>query len=156
MSNTKFIEEQKNRGRYFEMHLTEEPYSKMLSGVKIYELRLLDEKRQMLREGDVIRFDKLNTDNDDVYFYTVIKGFKKYASFSDLYDAAKSKDDCLTLYRCGSSDDVTKEDFLKRMETFYPIEEQDKNGVIAIEIDVIDSLERERTVQSDLYGGDNH
>ena len=141
-----FIEEQKERGRFFEMHLNDEPYYKILSGIKIYELRLLDEKRQMLREGDVIRFDKLDSENDKDCFYTIIKDLKKYDSFSDLYDAGKNKEDNLTLYRCGSSKNVKKEDFLKRMESFYPVEKQDKYSVVALELEVIDSPETERRI----------
>ena len=145
-----FIEEQKDRGRYFEMHLKDEPYDKLLTGLKKYELRLYDEKRQNLKEGDVIRFTRLGSDSEDNSFYTIIRDLKKYPSFSALYDAAHDKEDDITMYRCGFPKNITKQGFINRMETYYTEEEQDKYGVVAIELEVIASPETERRLKESM------
>ena len=147
------IEEQRVRGKYTEMHLKEDPYYKILSGLKIYELRLWDEKRQNLSVGDIIKFTKLSAPAEDIEtdcFYTQIKKLKRYDSFSDLYDAADGDNDHITLYRCGSPKGTSKQDFLDRMENYYSKEKQSRYGVVAIELEVIYSPETERRVTAAL------
>ncbi len=150
IGHIEYIQEQKERGRYFEMHLKDEPYTKILSGLKIYELRLYDEKRKNLKEGDVIRFDRLSSDDKDKCFYTKVKRLKRYDSFSLLYDASKTKEDPISMYRCGSPKNITKKSFLKRMETYYPLEKQKEHGVVAIQLEVIYSPETENNIKSAL------
>ena len=145
-----FIDEQRNRGRYFEMHLKDEPYDNILTGIKKYELRLYDEKRQNLKEGDVIRFSRLGSDNEDDSFYSIVRELKRYPSFSALYDAAYDEEDDITMYRCGASGRITKQAFVNEMQIYYTAEEQDRYGVVAIELELITSPETERRLKSSM------
>ena len=138
-----FIQNHKEHGKYHEMHLKDEPYEKIVSGIKKYELRLLDAKRKLIKADDIIRFDRLNSGTSDECIYAKVTKINIYTSFSELYDACMDKCDPISLYRCGSPEDTTKEDFLKRMETYYTPEEQKEYGVVAIQLKVICSEEND-------------
>ena len=80
------------------MNLNNGPFNRIKEGTKIIELRLNDEKRQLLKEKELY------------------KHFDKIAMGYDKDDIANPKD----------------------MEKYYSKEEQDKYGVIGIEVRVIE------------------
>ena len=104
------------------MNLHNEPFNLIKDGIKTIELRLNDEKRQLLKEKDLIEFtnrETLETINTEM-----IK-LHKYLSFEELY---KHFDKISMGYNI---DDIADP---KDMEEYYSKEEQDKYGVVGIEI----------------------
>ncbi len=105
-----------------EMKLNKEPFESIQAGTKTIELRLNDEKRQLLNVGDVIEFTNIETKEKqsvevDNLFY--------YDSFEELY---KHFDKVSLGY------DANEVANYKDMEQYYPQEEQKKYGVVGIKI----------------------
>jgi ASC-1-like (ASCH) protein len=103
------------------MKLQPSPFEKIKSGSKTIEIRLNDEKRQLLRVGDQIEFS-LMTDSDQKIL-TEILGLETYPSFQELFAAyppeqygGESKDEWETMYK------------------YYPREEEEKYGTLAIKL----------------------
>ncbi len=110
----------------FILHLNEQPFTRMKNLEKNIEMRLYDEKRRQMKVGDNITFilqgdesQKLNCE---------ILNILVYDNFDELYNDY----DKLEL---GYTQD--EEARPSDMEAFYPKEEQDKYGVVAIEIEVL-------------------
>lgn len=111
--------------RYYEMRLHDKPFSNIKSGTKIIEMRLYDEKRRLIKVGDIIKF--INRKTNEILQVEVIK-LHIFNSFDDLY---KNFDKLLLGYnenQIASPDD---------MNIYYSKEEQDKYGVVGIEIRLI-------------------
>ncbi len=106
------------------MKLNPVPFEMIKSGEKTIELRLFDEKRQQIKTGDKIVFTK-NT-NGETLNRTVAK-LHIFDSFKELYKS-------LPLLQCGyireNIDKATPSD----MEQYYSVEEQNKYGVVGIEL----------------------
>jgi len=111
----------------YQMKLLPEYFNYIKSGTKRLELRLNDEKRKELKINDLIIFKKLS---DDVhYLNTKVKNIYKYNNFKDLvnnFDIELLADKC-----------ITKDELLDILNKIYPIEQQNKYGVLAIEIELI-------------------
>ena len=107
-----------------EMKLHSSPFEKIKSGEKTIELRLFDEKRQKINQGDSIIFT--NTSNAETLCATV-KKMHRFDSFEELYKA-------LPLLQCGytAQDIATAQP--SDMEAYYSLEEQQKYGVVGIEL----------------------
>lgn len=107
------------------MHLNHGPFKLIKQGTKTIELRLNDEKRQVLKENDLIEFADEKT-NESV---TVkILALHKYKNFEELY---KNFDKISMGY---AEEDIADP---KDMEKYYSLEEQEQNGVLGIEIKVL-------------------
>ena len=105
-----------------EMRLNNEPFIKVKDGTKTVELRLNDEKRQLLNVNDMIEFINRTTLES---LMVLVEGLYKYSSFEELY---KHFDKVSMGY---DVDDVIDP---SDMEEYYPKELQDKYGVVAIKI----------------------
>lgn len=106
------------------MKLDHQPFQMMQSGQKTIELRLNDEKRQLVKVGDRIEF----TDNQNgEKLLTVVKRLHRFDSFEALYEA-------LPLLKCGYTLDTEKRASHKDMERYYSVDRQAKYGVVGIEI----------------------
>ena len=105
-----------------QMHLDEIYYNRIKNGSKTIEMRLNDEKRRLLQVGDILEFE--NRANGEI-LKTIITNLYHYSSFKEIFDNFDIK----TL---GVDEDFT----YKNMEKFYSKEEQEKYGVLAIEIKV--------------------
>ncbi len=109
------------------MNLDSEPFSLIKSGQKSIELRLFDEKRRQISAGDNIVFtntctgEKLNT--------TVLK-LHRFQNFEELYRE-------LPLLKCGYCDENISSAGPTDMEKYYSIDEQNKFGVVGIELKLI-------------------
>ncbi|MGN0477764.1 MAG: ASCH domain-containing protein [Ruminococcus sp.] len=107
------------------MKLNPEPFNMISSGQKTIELRLNDEKRQLINVGDKIVFT--NTADSEQKITAVVVDLHKFNSFEELYDT-------LPLLKCG----YTEKDIIKAnpkdMELYYSKEQQKKYGVLGIEI----------------------
>lgn len=108
------------------MNLNNGPFNRIKMGQKTIELRLNDEKRQLLKENDLIEFT--NRETLDVIMVEVVRLYK-YSNFEELY---KHFNKIAMGY---DKEDIANP---KDMEKYYSKEEQDKYGVIGIEIRVLE------------------
>lgn len=99
-------------------------YEYMKNGTKRIELRLYDEKRQQIKLGDKILFQK-EPDLKESFEATVTE-LLKYDSFKNLIDNID-----MSLL---ASKEMKKEELLSELEKFYPIEKQKQYGVIGIRV----------------------
>ena len=108
-----------------EMRLHDEPFKLIQAGTKTIELRLYDEKRQQIQVGDIIEFTSRATGEVQK---TKVIAMHIYSSFSDLY---RDYDKVSLGY--GKDEEAKPED----MELYYSKEEQEKYGVVGIEIELL-------------------
>lgn len=108
-----------------EMRLHNSPFNLIKSGTKTIELRLNDEKRSLIKIGDRIEFT--NRVNEEKIVVSVVN-LHKYDSFEELY---KHFDKVSMGYR--EDEDADPKD----MEQYYSKEEQEKYGVLGIEIKLL-------------------
>ena len=105
-----------------EMRLHNSPFKLIKNGTKTIELRLNDEKRRLIKVGDIIRFTNRVTleelDAEVINLYS-------YPSFEELY---KHFDKVSMGYK--EDEEANPDD----MGQYYTKENQEKYGVIAIEI----------------------
>ena len=107
------------------MNLDYLPFEMIKSGQKTIELRLNDEKRQLIKIGDKIVFT--NTNTKEKLTVTVIK-LHKFETFNELYDS-------LPLLKCGYTDSDLSTAHPSDMEVYYSKEKQMTYGVLGIEIE---------------------
>ncbi len=110
----------------YNMNLNNKPFNCIKAGTKTIEMRLNDEKRQLLKEKDLIKFTNKTT--METILVEIVKLYK-YANFDELY---KHFDKILLGY---DKDDIANP---KDMERYYSKEEQEKYGVIGIEIKMLE------------------
>ncbi len=107
------------------MKLQKEPFEKIKNGSKTIELRLYDNKRKLIKIGDVINFTLIS--GDDSLFAKVVDLY--------LFDSFKSLYEKLPLTKCGYAD-ASRAHF-EDMEEYYSKEEQALYGVVGIEIELV-------------------
>ena len=111
-----------------QMKLQDAPFEMIEKGIKTIELRLLDEKRQLIQVGDKIEFT--HAQNPTRVLNSRVIALHIFPSFDELYAD-------LPLLKCG----YTKEDIHTAkpsdMDAYYTREEQQKYGVVGIEIELI-------------------
>ena len=105
-----------------EMKLNNGPFMNIKNGTKTIELRLNDEKRQLLKIKDLIEFTNRETLEQ---MLVEIKNLYHYPSFEELYNHFDK-------VAMGYKED--EEANPKDMEEYYSKEEQEKYGVLGIEI----------------------
>ena len=105
-----------------EMKLNNGPFMNIKNGTKTIELRLNDEKRQSLKIKDLIEFTNRETLEQ---LLVEIENLYHYPSFEELY---KHFDKVAMGYK------EDEEANPKDMEEYYSKEEQEKYGVLGIEI----------------------
>ena len=105
------------------MKLRLSPFEKIKDGSKTIELRLYDEKRQKVKIGDFIEFTCLDDATQKIQ--TKVTALHRYSSFSELYNSLpKEKLD----YRPEDTPDPN------HMDAYYSREDQEKYGVLGIEL----------------------
>ena len=109
------------------MKLNPTPFEQIKSGAKTIELRLFDEKRQAIKEGDTIVFS--NTDTGEALYTTVLR-LHRFDTFAALYQA-------LPLLSCGYTKETIDSAHPSDMEQYYSAEEQQRYGVVGIELSLI-------------------
>ncbi len=105
-----------------EMKLNNGPFMNIKNGTKTIELRLNDEKRKLLKIKDLIEFTNRETLEQ---LLVEIENLYHYPSFEELY---KHFDKVAMGYKEDEEADP------KDMEEYYSKEEQEKYGVLGIEI----------------------
>lgn len=111
------------------MKLHPRPFEQIACGDKIFELRLNDEKRKLLSVGDRIVFS--NTMDATLEIEVQIVNLHLFKDFAELYGE-------LPLDKCGYLPEELKQASPTDMNVYYGIEEQEKYGVLGIEIQLID------------------
>jgi len=117
------------------MKLNNLPFKQIKEGSKTVEVRLLDEKRKQLEVGDTIIFTN-NVTNETIERQII--DLKSFPTFNCLYDAY----DSILLGARGYS----KEQYANSMNTIYSKEKELQYGVLAIELNEIDSDLREKMI----------
>jgi len=97
-------------------------YNLLKNGIKTVELRLFDEKRQLIHIGDTIQFSDLS--NPDDTFQAKVVALHRAPDFASL---------CETI-RPEQAGFKNQGELLQIMEQFYPPKEQQEYGVVGIEI----------------------
>ena len=106
------------------MKLKLAPFEMIKKREKTIELRLFDEKRQQIKIGDKIVFT--NNANGEILNTAVVK-LHRFDSFEELYES-------LPLLKCGYTTEDVEKATPSDMEQHYSVEEQNKYGVIGIEL----------------------
>ena len=110
------------------MKLHPEPFSLIASGKKIYELRLWDEKRQLITPGDRIQFTC--SQDASLQITALVKALHRFPDFAALYAA-------LPLEQCGYLPEELPTASPADMAMYYSPEQQAQYGVVAIELELI-------------------
>jgi ASC-1-like (ASCH) protein len=109
------------------MKLNPAPFEMIKSGQKTIELRLYDEKRQLIKIGDEIIFTNTATEET---IHTQVLNLHRFDSFAELYES-------LLLLKCGYTSENVGRATPADMEQYYSVDEQNKYGVLGIEIKVL-------------------
>ena len=110
-----------------EMRLDPTPFAAIAEGRKTLELRLFDEKRQAITEGDTILFCERGSGRR---LTARVVALHRFQGFAELYAA-------LPLSKCGYRECELATASPADMEKYYSLAEQEKYGVVAIEISLI-------------------
>ena len=106
----------------FVMRVREKYFNLLETGEKTIELRLFDEKRQKIAVGDMIKFIK--SEDETQSFEVVVAALHLAENFEKL----GSKID----FRQAGFD--TLQNMIEVMKTFYLLDDQQKYGVVGIEV----------------------
>ncbi len=104
------------------MKLNPSPFEKIKSGEKTVEIRLYDEKRQLLKVGDALQF--IQTQSGETLDVEIV-GLRSFPSFQELYQRF---DKIAIGY---NAEDVAKPE---DMYAYYSKEDEKRYGVLAIMI----------------------
>ena len=106
------------------MNLQDKYYDFILNGSKRIELRLNDEKRQLIKVGDVIEFSNSKNDN----FSAKVVGLLNYSNFKNLFNDFNI--DIL------ADKSMTKDELLSVLGKFYTPQKQEEFRVLCIMIEL--------------------
>ena len=106
------------------MKLKEQYFNYIRYGTKEYEIRLNDEKRKKIKSGDFIEFQKEPLLEEKMLI--AVDNILYYDNFDELLNNINID------FLADSS--ITKKQLKTDLEKFYPIEKQEKYGVVAIKL----------------------
>ena len=106
------------------MKLKEVYFEKIKSGEKMFEIRLNDDKRRLIKVGDVIEFKKEPSLEESLD--KVVKNLHYFKSFDELMEELNVED-------IGFAG-VSKVDVLDAYYSFYSKEDEKRFGVVAMEV----------------------
>lgn len=112
---------------HHEMKLYGDSFAKMTKGSKKSELRLNDEKRQLLHVGDTIEF--CNTLNQGETVQVEITYLNTYPNFTELFEGVKQ-----------DYPSWEKEPFIQGMYQYYSPEDEKKYGALEIGIRLLSKM----------------
>lgn len=115
-----------------EMNLQREPFEAISCGRKKYEMRLYDEKRQRITVGDEICFQC-----EGQRLTALVAGLHRFESFEALYRS-------IPLTQLGYSENEAEQASQEDMRRYYPAEEEQRYGVVAIELTLRETEAGER------------
>lgn len=111
-----------------EMHLYKEPFDMIKNGLKTIELRLYDDKRKRINVNDIIVFT--STENSLETVTAKVIALHIFDTFETLYQN-------LPLLKCGYTPETLAHARPDDMESFYTKSQQQKYGVVGIELTVL-------------------
>lgn len=103
-------------------------YDKIKSGEKIYEVRLFDEKRQLMHTGDTLIIKKEPLLNEEIT--CKITKLLRFNSFKEMATS-------LPLNFVGFDLSSTTKDVIKLYYSFYSKQDEQKYGVVAIKVQLL-------------------
>jgi len=109
------------------LKLASGPFNTIASGQKVIESRLYDDKRQLIKIGDIIEFT--NREFPDQKVSVKVTGLLLYETFHDLFSHNSPQ-------KFGGE---SVEWLENQINEFYSIEEQKLNGVVGIEFEVCEA-----------------
>lgn len=109
------------------MNLYQESFEMICNGQKTIELRLNDEKRQKIKVGDMIEFSQTETGEK---LTAEVIALHKFDFFAELYQK-------LPLLKCGYTESDITTAKPEDMNLYYTPEQQEKYGVLGIELKVL-------------------
>jgi len=112
------------RRRTVDMRLNDEPFQQIKNGEKTIEVRLYDEKRSKIQEGNRICFT--HTENEKMQIQARVIALHRYNSFKELFEN-------VGLDSCGFVG-YGVDEAVEAMKKYYSSEEEQKFGVVGIEI----------------------
>lgn len=110
----------------YEMKLKPVYFEKIKAGEKIYEVRLNDEKRQLLKIGDTLLLKK--EPNLAEILQTKIVDLIYFKSFSAMLDKLPAKQIGFDNYSKNQIENIYRE--------FYSVEDELKYGIVAIQVQI--------------------
>lgn len=121
------------------MKLQEDPFIKIKEKTKTIEMRLYDEKRRKINIGDLIEFTNMVTKEKIV---SEVKNIYLYKDFEELY----KKHDKISI---GYDKEDTPDP--KDMSIYYKDEDIKKNGVVGIEIGLVNNDIRVKAIKKSRF-----
>ncbi|MGM9935892.1 MAG: ASCH domain-containing protein [Candidatus Ornithomonoglobus sp.] len=109
------------------MKLNQIPFDKIKSGEKTIEIRCNDEKRQMLKENDIIVFQLVDNENETIR--TKVKALYRFKTFYELYSTFNFSE-----FGC---EGYTMRRMLDETEMIYSKDKEQKYGALGIRLEVI-------------------
>lgn len=109
-----------------EIKVKEQYYNLIKSGEKIYEGRLWDEKRSLIKVGDILRINKEPL--IDEFLDAEVVDLVKFKSFEEMAGVLPSKEI--------GFDGCSPNEIANEYHKFYSIEQEEKYGVVAIKLEV--------------------
>lgn len=114
------------------MKLNPDPFIAIETGKKNIELRLNDEKRQLINIGDTITFT--NTTNPAQKLFTEVTALHHAPSFVELFST-------IPFSVCGFDGALSSEEAADAMRQYYSMEAEMRYGALGIELVLIDQCE---------------
>jgi len=109
------------------MNLYDEKFEWVITGRKVVEVRLYDEKRRKLQIGDIIEFSKAPHMEEKVSVR--VSGIQVFDTFEDLFEAIPKE-------QMGYKE-ITLEEFLRSAYSIYTVENEKKYGAVGIRVKLI-------------------
>lgn len=111
------------RTHYFQ--LAPKPFGLILSGKKVIESRLFDDKRKLIQIGDVIVFT--NREDSGATIRVVVKDLLHYAYFQEMFSSNNP-----ILFGGDSAESLEQE-----IRKFYSQKDEEQYGVLGIRFEVV-------------------
>ncbi len=107
---------------FFEMKLQPAAYDKIRTGIKVIELRLYDEKRQLISLGDHITFFRQPSPGESMTVQVV--ALLRYPSFSAL----------ISDFPCAWFGGSSRKELLAELRRYYSEEDEKRYGIVGIKV----------------------
>ena len=107
------------------LQLATTPFDAIISGNKVIESRLYDNKRQLIQLGDIIEFTNREAPENKVSVRVI--GLLRYETFHDLFSHNNAE-------KFGGE---SVEWLENQINEFYSVDEQKESGVIGIEFELV-------------------
>ncbi len=129
----------------FDMRLADEPFEKIWREEKTVEIRLNDEKRREINVDDKIFFHLLS--KEDNIIIATVTALHRFDTFRELFSS--------TLFSKTGSGDMSADEAAQSMYKYYTAKQEQKYGVLGIEIKYEEDLSLVYSILKDEYSDCN-